>query len=157
LRAAGKADLSLIQAPAMPGIARMGMPDESPSWIQASTRTHPDLQAKIDGATETLWGYTARRSARSRHAPSPGKSLAAAMTDNGEGVAGNRLRRPLAQRQSLDDLANGSAGSVADGIIWATDRNARVINLSLDGTRDLRAVVDRGLDRHRRRVLARCH
>jgi thermitase len=58
------------------------------------------------------------------------------MTDNSEGVAGIGFNARLLNVKAIDDYGSGSASSVADGIIWAADRNAQVINLSLAGSRD---------------------
>jgi len=81
-------------------------------------QNHPDLQARSSGATETLWGYYSHDDQLGHGTHVAG--IAAAMTDNGEGVAGIGFDAHLLNVKALDDLGNGSAGSVADGIIWAT-------------------------------------
>jgi thermitase len=97
-------------------------------------QNHPDLLAKIDGAVNTQWGNYSHddRLGHGTHVA----GVAAATTNNGEGVAGIGFDAHLLNVKAIDDYGSGSAGSVADGIIWATDRNARVINLSLAGSRD---------------------
>lgn len=69
---------------------------------------------------------------------------AAAMTDNGLGGAGACPACKLMPVRVLDDYGSGTAAGVAQGIIWAADNGATVINLSLGGTGSatLEAAVD---------------
>lgn len=59
--------------------------------------------------------------------------IAAASSDNGIGVAGVSWGARLMPIKVLNAAGNGSYLDVADGIIWATDHGAQVINLSLGG------------------------
>lgn len=54
-----------------------------------------------------------------------------ALTDNGQGVAGMTWYNKVMPVKVLDSTGMGSTYSVAEGIIWATDHGAKVINLSL--------------------------
>ncbi|MCI3919715.1 S8 family peptidase [Paenibacillus sp. TRM 82003] len=54
-----------------------------------------------------------------------------ALTDNGQGVAGMTWYNKIMPVKVLDSTGMGSTYSVAEGIIWATDRGAKVINMSL--------------------------
>ncbi|MCY9513553.1 S8 family peptidase [Paenibacillus apiarius] len=54
-----------------------------------------------------------------------------ATVNNGEGVAGMTWYNPLLPVKALDSSGSGTSYSVAEGIIWATDNGAKVINLSL--------------------------
>jgi serine protease len=58
--------------------------------------------------------------------------IAAATTDNDEGIAGVSNANLLSVRV-LDQTGRGSLADIADGIQWATDQGADIINLSLGG------------------------
>jgi len=57
--------------------------------------------------------------------------IAAAETNNDEGVAGVAWNARILPVKVLDASGNGPTDTVAQGIIWATDNGAAVINLSL--------------------------
>lgn len=54
-----------------------------------------------------------------------------ASTNNQEGIAGMTWNNPIMPVKVLDNSGAGSSYSVAEGIIWAADHGAKVINLSL--------------------------
>ena len=58
--------------------------------------------------------------------------IAAAETDNGEGVTGIGNSSVLSGR-SLSEAGSGSTSDIADAITWAADQGADVVNLSLGG------------------------
>lgn len=60
--------------------------------------------------------------------------IAAAVTNNGRGVAGVGFNSSLMNVKVLGDTGTGYYSWVASGIIWAADNGAKVINLSLGGT-----------------------
>lgn len=71
--------------------------------------------------------------------------IASAMTNNNLGVAGLGYEASLMSVKVLDDTGWGYYSWVANGIRWAADNNARVINLSLGGSfssRTLKNAVD---------------
>ncbi|UFP92870.1 S8 family serine peptidase [Gloeobacter morelensis] len=77
-------------------------------------------------------------------------------TDNGEGVAGIAYRARIMPVKVLDRYGSGSALDVAEGIKFAADNGANVINLSLGGPGDssvLREAVDYA---HRKGVVVVC-
>lgn len=67
---------------------------------------------------------------------------AAASTDNGVGVAGTCGGCALYNTKVLDDYGNGSWSGIANGIVWAADNGAKVINMSLGGTSSSLTVED---------------
>lgn len=62
--------------------------------------------------------------------------LAAAITDNGIGIAGLDWNAPILPVKVLDPLGGGDDGTIAQGIDWAANHGARVINLSLGAAGD---------------------
>ncbi len=93
---------------------------------------HPDLAARIlpghdfvndDSDPEDDHGHGTNVS-----------SIAAAVTNNGTGVAGSCWNCPIMPLKVLDSNNNGSYSDWADALTWATDNGARVINLSAGGT-----------------------
>jgi thermitase len=60
--------------------------------------------------------------------------IAAAETDNGEGIAGVAWNCKILPVKVLDDLGEGGYSEMIEGIIWAADNGADVINLSLGGS-----------------------
>lgn len=60
--------------------------------------------------------------------------IAAAITNNGKGVAGVGFNSNLMNVKVLGDTGSGYYSWVASGIIWAADNEAKVINLSLGGS-----------------------
>ncbi|HYX92649.1 MAG TPA: S8 family peptidase, partial [Myxococcaceae bacterium] len=57
----------------------------------------------------------------------------AQVTDNKEGVAGIAFEATLMPVKVLDHFGRGTAADIADGIRWAADHGAKVLNLSLGG------------------------
>ncbi|MBJ6363125.1 S8 family peptidase [Paenibacillus sp. GCM10012307] len=57
--------------------------------------------------------------------------IIAAVVNNGEGVAGLSWYNKVLPVKVLDASGAGTTYSVAEGIIWATDHGAKVINMSL--------------------------
>jgi type VII secretion-associated serine protease mycosin len=57
--------------------------------------------------------------------------IIAAQVNNGEGVAGLTWYTKIMPIKALDSSGSGSTYSVAEGVIWAADHGAQVINMSL--------------------------
>jgi type VII secretion-associated serine protease mycosin len=57
--------------------------------------------------------------------------IIAAGVNNYEGIAGLSWYNPLLPIKVLDETGSGQSFAVAEGIIWATEHGAKVINLSL--------------------------
>lgn len=65
-----------------------------------------------------------------------------ALVNNGEGVAGMSWYNKIMPVKALDSSGSGTTYAVAEGIIWATDHGAKVINLSLGNYADSRFLHD---------------
>lgn len=63
-------------------------------------------------------------------------------TDNGIGVAGIAWQAAIMPVKVLDASGSGSYDDIADGIIWAADQGADIINLSLGGSADLHVLQE---------------
>lgn len=68
--------------------------------------------------------------------------ITAATTNNVTGIAGVSWFNPLLPVKVLNENAEGTAFEVANGIRWATDNGAKVINMSLGDTYDSRIMYD---------------
>jgi subtilisin family serine protease len=93
--------------------------------------SHPDLSAKIVSGYDFVNGDAVANDDNGHGTHVAG--IAAAQTDNGVGVAGVSWGALLMPIKVLDSAGNGSYGNVSQGIIWATDHGAQIINLSLGG------------------------
>lgn len=60
--------------------------------------------------------------------------IVAAVTDNNIGIAGGCPLCQLMNGKVLNDSGSGAYSWIANGIIWATDNGAKVINMSLGGS-----------------------
>src|SRR3989338_5046208 len=60
--------------------------------------------------------------------------IVAAVTNNGFGVAGGCPNCQLINGKVLNDSGSGAYSFIANGITWATDNGAKVINMSLGGS-----------------------
>lgn len=60
--------------------------------------------------------------------------IAAASTNNATGVAGVGYDAAIINGKVLDDTGSGSTAWIANGIRWAADNGAKVINMSLGGS-----------------------
>ena len=94
--------------------------------------THPDLQANLVAGTDIAAGKTdcppgpQDENGHGTHVA----GIAAAVTNNGIGVAGTAPDARIMPVRVLDASGSGSSDDVAAGIIYAADHGADVINLS---------------------------
>jgi len=88
--------------------------------------THPDLKAKIVKPTSTIDASAKDDMGHGTHVA----GIAAAIANNKEGVAGLAANAKIMPVRVLGNQA-GSAASVAEGVIYAADNGADVINMSL--------------------------
>lgn len=110
--------------------------------------SHPDLQGKVasravftgEGVLEDNQGHGTFMA-----------GVAAAVTNNATGIAGLGNKSRIISAKVLDANNSGYYSWIADGIIWATDNGAKVINLSLGWTASsltLKSAVDYALARN---------
>jgi thermitase len=89
---------------------------------------HPDLADKlISNINFTNFGTTDDVYGHGTHVA----GIAAAMTDNGIGVAGLGYTATIMNVKVLDDNGMGAYSWIVSGIIWAADNGAEIINMSL--------------------------
>ncbi|MDD5702817.1 MAG: S8 family peptidase [Dehalococcoidales bacterium] len=96
---------------------------------------HPDLGAKVkssvdcrSGSCPSLW--TQDPGGHGTHVA----GIAGAITNNSQGVAGVSWDANLMSVKVLNDSGSGYYSWIANGIVWAADNGAEVINLSLGGS-----------------------
>lgn len=93
---------------------------------------HPDLGAKLLRG----WNFVSNSSdaaddfGHGTHVA----GIAAAVSNNVTGVAGIAWQNPILPVKVLDSQGSGTYDAIANGIIYAADRGAAVINLSLGGS-----------------------
>jgi thermitase len=92
---------------------------------------HPDLAAKI--VSNINFSSSATVDDVDGHGTHVA-GIAAAMTNNGIGVAGLGYASTIMNVKVLGDTGAGSYSGLASGIIWAADNGAEVISMSLGGS-----------------------
>lgn len=90
---------------------------------------HPDLKAKMLPGYNFIANNTNSSDDHGHGTLVAG--AAAAIGNNAEGVAGVAFANWVLPVKSLDSAGSGSHSSIANGITWAADNGARIINLSL--------------------------
>ncbi|TMW73521.1 S8 family peptidase [Alteribacter natronophilus] len=101
---------------------------------------HPDLEARIADGYNAFEdnGHFYDENGHGTHVA----GVAAAVTNNVEGIAGVSWNNPILAVKALDANAEGNAFSIAEAIRWSVDNGARVINLSLGDTNDSQVMRD---------------
>lgn len=90
---------------------------------------HPDLKGQLAAGTNIVDKEAAPDDDVGHGTHVSG--IIAAAVNNGEGVAGLSWYNKVMPVKVLDNSGAGTTYSVAEGIIWATDHGAKVINMSL--------------------------
>ncbi len=102
-------------------------------------QSHEDLKAKLAGNVN----FSSSRTVDDRYGHGTHVAgIAAAVTNNRLGVAGTCPACKLLNVKVLDDNGFGSWSAIANGIRWAADKGAKVINMSLGGYSASRTVED---------------
>lgn len=97
--------------------------------------THPDLQNKIESSGYDFVHSDFEAEDDEGHGTFVA-GIAAADTNNSEGMAGVAWNCKLLPVKVLDELGEGYYSWIINGIIWAVDHEADVVNLSLGGPAD---------------------
>ncbi|MDT4940166.1 MAG: serine protease, partial [Pseudonocardiales bacterium] len=93
---------------------------------------HPDLQGQLVGGVDLVSGATCTPGAQDLNGHGTHVAgIAAAATNNGIGVAGTAPAAKIMPVRVLDASGSGSTDDIANGIRWAADHGASVINLSI--------------------------
>lgn len=100
---------------------------------------HPDLQGVLLRGVDLVRTGTDGRYDPSGHGTHVA-GIAAAATGNGRGIAGLAIGARLLPISVEDAHGFMSAGRVAQGVLWAVDNGASVINLSLGGDVEARVL-----------------
>lgn len=101
--------------------------------------THPDLSSKIIAQKDFSGGSTVKDGfGHGTHVA----GIIAASTGNSEGMAGVCPGCKLIIAKVMNDWGMGADSSIIDGIIWAADSGAHVINMSLGITQESSARQD---------------
>jgi thermitase len=105
----------------------------SPSVVVAILDTgvdlsHPDLQGKVVASVNFTDSSTASDvNGHGTHVA----GIVGAATNNGQGVAGLGYNTSVMNVKVMGDNGTGSFFAVAQGVVWAADHGARVVNMSL--------------------------
>jgi len=92
---------------------------------------HPDLASKLVAGYDFV-GLDANAADENGHGTHVA-GIAAAITNNGIGVAGMDWNARIMPVRVLDETGGGFASDISSGIIWAYSHGAKVLNLSLGG------------------------
>lgn len=105
--------------------------------------SHPDLRGRVLPGFNALSGDSNAEDDQGHGTAMAG--IAAAGTNNGEGVAGMCWNCQILPVKVLNSQGSGSSASVVKGMYWAAENGARIISMSLGGdeaTQAERDVVD---------------
>lgn len=93
--------------------------------------THPDLKANLVKGYDAISKTNTPKDMNGHGTHVAG--VIAAVTNNRQGVAGVAPGAKIMPIKVLGENGGGDLGSIIDGIQWATDNGAQVINMSLGG------------------------
>jgi thermitase len=102
---------------------------------------HPDLAGKVLAGGYDFVSNDADPSDDHGHGTSVAGAAAAA-SNNSIGVAGVSWASPILPVKVLDAAGSGNHSAIASGVVYAADRGAHVINLSLGGTSGSQTLQD---------------
>jgi subtilisin family serine protease len=94
--------------------------------------SHPDLAGKVVVSANCIGGQCRDGGAGDGHGHGTILAgIAAAVTNNGRGIAGVAPDARLVIAKAVDDQGRGDAADITNAIHWVVDHGARIVNLSL--------------------------
>lgn len=94
--------------------------------------SHPDLAGKVVVSGNCIGGQCRDGGAQDGHGHGTLLAgIAAAVTNNGRGIAGVAPDAGLVIAKAVDDQGRGDAADIINAIHWVVDHGARIVNLSL--------------------------
>ena len=123
--------LPQIQAPDAWNISQGGAAAVIAILDSGIDATHPDFAGKLLAGYNTYNNSTTISDVYGHGTEVAG--VAAALSNNGLGIAGVAGAAPIMPVRVTDDLGRATSASIANGIVWAADHGARVLNLSFNG------------------------
>ena len=124
--------MAKIQAPAAWGVTQGAGTVKIAILDCGIHETHPDLAGKVVARRDFMGSANGTDDGCNHGTHVAG--IASANTNNGTGVAGIGYNTLLLNGKILSDGGIGYESQIADGIRWAADNGANVINMSLGGT-----------------------
>lgn len=127
------------------GLSKMNVPTVWDTTTGTSSVVVADLDTGVDGTQPDLqgklvagWNFisnTASPADDNGHGTATA-GVIGAVTNNAAGIAGTCPLCLVMPVKVLDSSASGSWSGIANGITWATDHGARILNMSLSSTSD---------------------
>ena len=110
-----------------------GSPDVVVAVIDTGVHaTHPDLAGRVLPGRDFVNNDMDATDDQGHGTAVAG--IIGAATNNATGMAGISWQSPILPVKVLSSTGSGSYSAIANGIIWAADQGAQIINLSLGGT-----------------------
>jgi uncharacterized protein with LGFP repeats len=106
--------------------------------LDTGVTSHPDLAGKLTAGYDFINGDSSPVDDNGHGTLAAG--VVGALSDNGIGVASLCWQCKIMPVKVLDAVGSGSYSELADGIVWAADRGAKVISMSLSGVDDSSAL-----------------
>ncbi|SDT79106.1 S8 family peptidase [Actinoplanes derwentensis] len=100
---------------------------------------HPDLKGNVLSGYDAITDKAGPTTDGHGHGTHVAGTIAA-VTGNGVGVSGVAPDVKILPVKVLSDAGSGNMSDTAEGIVWAADNGAQVINMSLGGTTKVTAV-----------------
>jgi thermitase len=123
-------DMNIIKAP-QAWNRTLGSAQTRIAILDSGISSHPDLAGKVVASKDFI-AFASGASDQWGHGTNVA-GIAAATTNNALGVAGVGYNATLLNGKVIDDTGSGSVFGLADGIYWAVENGATVINMSLHG------------------------